>query len=227
MSLKSTGPAANTCVTTYGWENSGSGEFEVKHYVDADTAKQNTLEAIAAGEESGHDDETGLCLWPASFLLIEWLASRQAALPRLTVLELGSGCGLVGLAASCLGAKKVELTDGSDEAVRLAAENIKANASEDAAHISLKLMRWGSPVGRKFDIVTACEVNALPHTAAANRCLTRVCHPLVTTDPRHQRPGLHDSRARDRLPMWSPLRFIFFSRRPRLVSTTRTRPYSS
>jgi len=48
--------------------------------------------------------------WPAGEVLASYIARRGAALQGLNVLELGSGTGLVGLVAGCLGAR-VCITD--------------------------------------------------------------------------------------------------------------------
>ena len=145
-----------TCTSTYRIQGSGDAvSFTVKHFVDADSAKETTQGAAS----DGHADETGLCLWPVSFLLMEWLASRERELGNASVLELGAGCGLVGLAASSIGAAFTKITDGSEAAIRLVAENIKANALQDRA--KSQMLRWGeahAAAEQKFDIVIACEV---------------------------------------------------------------------
>lgn len=49
-------------------------------------------------------------VWPASDLLVNYLSDTNIVLDK-SVLELGSGCGYVGLACGILGARKVTLTD--------------------------------------------------------------------------------------------------------------------
>ena len=159
--LVSTVVSQRLCVSTYQIRkgNGSKVSFNVKHYVDADTAKQNSIElaAVAALEESQHDDETGLCVWPASFLLMEWLASRDLAMQ--TVLELGAGCGIVGIAAGCLSARSTVITDGSKEAVKLMDENIATNTLDGPVRSALRLWGQDDCAGEdKYDIVLACEV---------------------------------------------------------------------
>ena len=128
--------------------------MEVSHYADADAAAADDDDS--RGNPDEHCDETGLTLWPASFLLIEWLASRASQLPQLSLLELGAGCGIVGLAAACLGAR-TSITDGSKHAVKLAARNISANKLEGVA--SAKVLLWGQHHQEGlYDLVVACEV---------------------------------------------------------------------
>lgn len=85
-----------------------------------------------AGTASGAG--TGGSVWEAGIVLARW---ADHAFPAgywrgKTVLELGCGTGLVGLACAALGATAV-LTDASPEAVALAAANAAANADLLAA----------------------------------------------------------------------------------------------
>ena len=72
-------------------------------------------------------DSTGLDLWPAGRLLGEHLAAHPALVEGRRVLEIGCGCGLVGLLAARLGAARVFLTDVDGDSVRLAATNAARN----------------------------------------------------------------------------------------------------
>lgn len=55
----------------------------------------------------------GAVLWPASHALIRFLSSAdgRALVQGANVVELGAGCGVVGMAASVLGASQVVMTD--------------------------------------------------------------------------------------------------------------------
>jgi len=67
-------------------------KFVVRHYVDADRAKENTFLQLTEGTDGADvedTDATGLTIWPASFLLIEWLALLGNKLSNLSILELG------------------------------------------------------------------------------------------------------------------------------------------
>ena len=54
---------------------------------------------------------TGINVWDGALLLAYYLERRPDLVESKRVLELGAGCGLVGLVAGCLGAQNVLLTD--------------------------------------------------------------------------------------------------------------------
>nr|CEL65019.1 TPA: Putative methyltransferase [Neospora caninum Liverpool] len=56
----------------------------------------------AFGENAARDDTTGLHLWSAAVIGAQWMAelSKQGRFSGASVLELGAGCGLMGLAAA-------------------------------------------------------------------------------------------------------------------------------
>ncbi|KAH9261525.1 hypothetical protein BASA81_000181 [Batrachochytrium salamandrivorans] len=55
----------------------------------------------------------GSVVWPAALFLGNYLAEHKLCLSKPTVLELGSGMGVPGIVAGCLGAKRVILTEQS------------------------------------------------------------------------------------------------------------------
>ena len=63
-------------------------------------------------EELNQSVGTGLNVWDGALLLAYYLQSNAASVvDGKTIVELGSGCGLVGIAAAVLGAREVILTD--------------------------------------------------------------------------------------------------------------------
>ena len=72
--------------------------------------------------------QSGQLLWPAAPALCRHIVSVWNTLPRGTVLELGAGCGMVGIVAARLGAERVVLTDRDVGALEMVAENISAAA---------------------------------------------------------------------------------------------------
>lgn len=65
------------------------------------------------GSEARLAYDIGFDIWPASLLLAEYLAERPSMVAGCSVLEVGSGAGLCGLAAATLSAKHTVLTDYS------------------------------------------------------------------------------------------------------------------
>ena len=74
--------------------------------------------------------------WQAAIGLCMWLESdagrRMVPLLNRAVVELGAGCGIVGLAAARLGAHTVWLTDGEPPAVTMCAANLAIEAVSPA-----------------------------------------------------------------------------------------------
>ncbi|KAJ2626669.1 hypothetical protein H4R22_004724, partial [Coemansia sp. RSA 1290] len=73
--------------------------------------------------------QTGAVLWNSSIVLSEYLARRTLSgwnLAEANVVELGSGCGLVGIAMHRLGARRVVLTDQA-RLMKLLSRNAERN----------------------------------------------------------------------------------------------------
>lgn len=112
----------------------------------------------------------GAIVWPSAQVLVECLAEPpfRKELVGSNVLELGSGCGVVGFAASVLGARRVLLTDknvktvkhhyepdGTFEVVHADPETsmldaIRRNLQENAGplegkDVAVKHLAWGDP----------------------------------------------------------------------------------
>merc|ERR1712203_831739 len=89
-------------------------------------------------------ESTGAQVWPAAVALANYFADCTAAaaatsdsarsardcLAGRSVLELGAGAGLVGLAASALGARRVLLTDVAS-ALPALRQNVRLNTDRD------------------------------------------------------------------------------------------------
>ncbi|KAH8060550.1 hypothetical protein JL722_4656 [Aureococcus anophagefferens] len=69
-------------------------------------------------------NEVGLRLWPAALLFAEWALADPRRFAGRSVLELGAGVGLCGLALAATGAARVVLTDGDGRVVT----NLRHNA---------------------------------------------------------------------------------------------------
>lgn len=88
---------------------------------------------------------TGSWLWDSALHLAEWIAA--ADLSGATVLELGAGLGLPGLAAAVLGSSRVVLTDAPPllEGLR---RNVEANGVGEK--VEVRELRWGSDEAEVF-----------------------------------------------------------------------------
>jgi predicted nicotinamide N-methyase len=155
---------------------------------------------------------TGGTVWEASQVLARVLAAQPAAFwrARRRVVELGCGCGLVGLAAAALGAREVVLTD---QVLFVAKHNLRRNATGAGGaalrrRAKLSELRWGDAAGiarlrPPFDLVLGSDImyypahyRALADTIGAlSGARTEVL--LVTRDgvPTKGEAGPHDSRA--------------------------------
>ena len=105
-------------------------------------------------------------MWPPAPILVELLDAGQLIsaeeLARMTVLECGAGCGLVGLAAALLGAKQVLLTDlpvGTCHLLANAAANGYTVESNDV--VAVAALDWSADcqplLAQQFDLVLASE----------------------------------------------------------------------
>jgi len=72
---------------------------------------------------------TALNVWDGAVLLARYLELLPGKVHSKSVLELGAGCGLVGIAAGLLGAKEVTLTD-LEYALPLMKENVELNRAQ-------------------------------------------------------------------------------------------------
>jgi len=93
-------------------------------------------------------DGTGLNVWDAAILLARYLELFPEKVCSKSVLELGSGCGLVGIAAGLLGAKEVVLTD-LEYSLPLMEDNVQRNIKQvresNCETITCRMCDWFDP----------------------------------------------------------------------------------
>lgn len=94
---------------------------------------------------------TGCQLWSSSIALAQELLSRPNLVSGKEVLEVGAGCGLLGITAARL-ARRTLITDGDEEVVQNLAYNLQANEAtwraregEPQREAAAKQMRWEEP----------------------------------------------------------------------------------
>lgn len=146
--------------------------------LEATAEAQDTLVNLALEEDVGGSiaellsgDPYGSVLWPAAYAVAAKIVedpSYKLSLPNMTIVELGTGTGLVSLALSLAGAKSVIATDYEDIPLRLleyAANHL--NDEEGRIQYQLLDMRdYGSPLP-KADLVVAADIMYEPKTGVA------------------------------------------------------------
>lgn len=128
----------------------GRGDLTRKFGIPLDDSGKNVLE-IVLHEPALQADNLGLKTWASSYLLAKRLLLLRQSLPKIdvwdTILELGSGTGLVGLAAAAILEARVLLTD-LPEIVPNLERNAASNAEAIATYcgsIETCILDWSRP----------------------------------------------------------------------------------
>ena len=105
------------------------------------------------------EGEIGAVLWAeAARAMLRWLEPTAASLRGCRVLELGAGCGFVGLALAACGAR-VTL---SDKAVLAPLLELNASlAREQGRDVEVRVLDWAVPLPAglpAFDLVVGCDL---------------------------------------------------------------------
>jgi hypothetical protein len=87
---------------------------------------------------------TGLNVWDGAVLMVKYLEKNSALLQGKSVLEFGSGCGLVGIAAALLGAKRVILSD-LPYTMDLMRSNVSRNQLHMMGDVECRFCDWLQP----------------------------------------------------------------------------------
>ncbi|BBN07652.1 calmodulin-lysine N-methyltransferase [Marchantia polymorpha subsp. ruderalis] len=126
-----------------------------KHHMD--------LQDFARCQKNAIDNTGIICLWPAEEVLTYFCAGHPEIFRQKTVIELGAGYGLGGLAiAACTDAAEVVITDGNPEVVDYIEQNVQTNRSAFGnTAVSSSTLYWSRdqvPLsGRTFDLVVAAD----------------------------------------------------------------------
>eukprot|EP00199_Chlamydomonas_sp_CCMP681_P005420 CAMPEP_0119105744 /NCGR_PEP_ID=MMETSP1180-20130426/3629_1 /TAXON_ID=3052 ORGANISM="Chlamydomonas cf sp, Strain CCMP681" /NCGR_SAMPLE_ID=MMETSP1180 /ASSEMBLY_ACC=CAM_ASM_000741 /LENGTH=248 /DNA_ID=CAMNT_0007090883 /DNA_START=39 /DNA_END=785 /DNA_ORIENTATION=- len=104
---------------------------------------------LQISDSSDMADDAAAVVWDSALVLLHYLSKRQregrCLVSGRPVLELGSGTGVVGLAAAALGASSVALTDLSHVLPNIQ-RNIQANqAAIGSARVAALPLSWGDP----------------------------------------------------------------------------------
>lgn len=100
--------------------------------------------------------ETGCWDWEAGFFLSEFIFNNSHIFKDKRIMELGSGCGMAGVALSRVSARSILCTDGDKETLQNCLQNLRVNglqvteisadvtepANLDVPPISVQRLRW-------------------------------------------------------------------------------------
>ena len=115
-------------------------EKELMIWVEYGGTRVRVLNPYVSLEVQG-DAQIGLRIWEAEICVLEWLEAHSDSVKGLSVLELGAGVGLAGVAAAeRFGAQFVTLTDASPRAL----ENLHVIAQKSPRHdvIKVECLQW-------------------------------------------------------------------------------------
>lgn len=122
-------------------------------------------------QDWGGSSSTGAAVWNGANMA-GWYMENTLGKDRIQgrrVLELGAGVGFASLVASSLGAQEVVITDGNEDVLKLADENILINVPEEKqSSIRTARLRWNTDdelqfLNREnpFDYIFAADVTYL------------------------------------------------------------------
>lgn len=123
--------------------------FKLTLKIDETTTKTLKLAGFQLDSDQV-DQSTGVTLWKAAPRLATYLQNNASEFVKgRTVLELGAGLGLCGIAALFLGAQQVVMTDGDTKTLKQMRENVQEVCADSDA-IECRQLLWGSPHMEKF-----------------------------------------------------------------------------
>lgn len=126
-------------------------------------------------QDWGGSSSTGAAIWNGANIATRYLEESTGAesVKGKTVIELGAGVGYEGIIAHLLGAKEVAITDGSEEVLKLADENIAINCDISKSPVYSGRLRWNTEDekaflqnGKTWDIILASDVTYLQKNRA-------------------------------------------------------------
>lgn len=106
-----------------------------------------TIKEAQNSSHIGEDGGTGLNVWDGAQLLLRYIEKVPNIVKNKRVIELGSGCGIVGVAAAICGCKEVIMTDLA-YALPLMRENVDINRvawKDTDVVVSCKECDWFQP----------------------------------------------------------------------------------
>lgn len=107
-----------------------------------------------------HVDAEGSRVWTAALVLANRTAAREPDVRGRSVLELGAGCGVNGLAAAKLGASRVVITDFLPDMLANLRDNVALLDGPAAGVCEVSHLDWASdeePAAEAFDVILAAD----------------------------------------------------------------------
>jgi len=106
-------------------------------------------------------DTIGWTVWDGSLVLSKYLEKnfQEGYFKNKRVIEIGSGCGLVGISAALLGANVV-LTDMAS-VLEILQENVNINLPNPKGNVAVKELLWGEDVAHvqpPFDMILGADI---------------------------------------------------------------------
>jgi ribosomal protein L11 methyltransferase len=153
-------PVSDLRVTTLAeedWANAWKEHFRTHKIGDRVVIRPPWLEYEAQDDEVVVELDPGMAfgtgLHPSTQLTM--LGVEETVQPGDTVLDVGTGSGILAIAALKLGAKHVDAVDVETVAVRATEENAARNGVADSIDVRLGSVGPGEPFQRQYDVVFA------------------------------------------------------------------------
>ena len=139
------------------WANAWKEHFKVHHIGDRVVVRPPWLEYEPQGDEVVVELDPGMAfgtgLHPSTRLTM--LGVEEAIKPGDTVLDVGTGSGILAIAALKLGASHIDAVDVESVAVRATRENAERNGVADRIDVRLGSAGPGEPFQGTYDVVLA------------------------------------------------------------------------
>jgi Lysine methyltransferase len=167
-------------------------------YFPYDTTMIINRHQIQVQEHPNGSLGTGLTVWDGAILLTKFLEQEPAVVKDKSVLEFGSGTGLVGIAACILGATRVIMTD-LPYALPLMQANVDCNRVQDRVECrscdwyqspEFGVERWAADVVLLADCVWVQEL--VPPLLATLKQFVSQHNPIVILSYQRRGKGAHD-----------------------------------
>ena len=121
-------------------------------------------------QDWGGSASTGAAVWNGANMAA-WYLENALGRDRVAgshVVELGAGVGFTSLVAHALGAAEVAITDGNEDVLKLARDNIEVNVpADERARVYTAQLRWNTPDEGTFRPTTSSADTTTTAAAAA------------------------------------------------------------